>query len=1030
MTVTEQLGSLGSWSVTLSDDTPRAVTDQLGFFGHIGIWSGRVDVDQASDAALLAAARYVGVLREKPTGRTSLEGAGLLFWLGDEDGKGAVLEQPVTFTAASLTACVARLLPPAVTLGTVHDPGGTYTGTHQWQTPRAVLDTITAFFGVEYRVNPTGTVDVGTPAQLYPAGSQAAVISARDAGRDFNLASLGADFQTDTAVIDYTSRVVLLGQQTDSAGNSTPFVEATADALLFPYKDLRGNPVHITRAVSDQGQTDASAPAAAQLQLNQYNRTKTALTVTTSDYDMSGQPLVGQMAYVFDPDNGLVDPATQLDFRGELIYPQLIRISGLQWPLTSGMTVAFRTQDGTWIDLTRWVLWESQAEQVTVGDLPRTLTSGGNPVLSQTQAAPDASVPSAPTGLQLTTTSYESSIGQSTATVTASWTAPALNADGSVVTDLSHYLVQYRWHGRAPLWTTLIAPTASIDIPGLSVGLVYDVQVAAVDTTGHTSAYTPVAQITAAPDQTAPNPPSDPVVSSYLGQLRIAWDGKTSTGSAMPPDFAIVEVHVSASSGFTPVAGPGSTTLVDQLSTAGVSYATAPYGSPRYVKLVAVDNSGNRSAPSNQVAGSTVQAGDGDIAALSVGKLTAGTMSADVVVSGRFATALTGGRVEMNALGFQKFASDGVTKLISLTGAEALLTGTYKTALTGRRMEIGSAGTTGEVDFYAPDGTKSLLRAFTESNGIESIQFGVPITANASASQDILWNRWHANSDEWAQVRGNRVDLMFGTHRTAATPSAPGYFIVRSSPDRGQTAVARLFVDQTTFQVGNSTGTIQFQINDTSMVYALAGVNRLSVDAAGFAYWDPSGRNRLYVNNNVVGIFNTQAQTFFIDFNPAGNLTILPGLVPGDTARAQFINQGGYAAIWKMYYVASDVGGLRFEARDANDSTYVPIWASGFTVNSDRSGKHDVEDYPGSAVAALRGIRLRKYQRDPVHGPDGTTLTRPVEVGLVADEVPTDLVVGDPGGQGVDVNALAAMAAAGIRELDARLALLERPVKK
>jgi hypothetical protein len=64
-----------------------------------------------------------------------------------------------------------------------------------------------------------------------------------------------------------------------------------------------------------------------------------------------------------------------------------------------------------------------------------------------------------------------------------------------------------------------------------------------------------------------------------------------------------------------------------------------------------------------------------------VGKLTAGTMSADVVVGGRFATALTGARVEMNSLGFQKFDTDGVTKLISLTGTEALLTGTYKTAL-------------------------------------------------------------------------------------------------------------------------------------------------------------------------------------------------------------------------------------------------------------------------------------------------------------------------------------------------------------
>jgi hypothetical protein len=76
-------------------------------------------------------------------------------------------------------------------------------------------------------------------------------------------------------------------------------------------------------------------------------------------------------------------------------------------------------------------------------------------------------------------------------------------------------------------------------------------------------------------------------------------------------------VHVSATSGFTPDSAPGSATLVSQLSTAGVAYATAPYGATRYVKLVAVDNSQEPLAPSGQVSGATVQVADGDIAALS-----------------------------------------------------------------------------------------------------------------------------------------------------------------------------------------------------------------------------------------------------------------------------------------------------------------------------------------------------------------------------------------------------------------------------
>jgi hypothetical protein len=1057
LSITETLGALGSWSIQLVDDTPRSVTDQLGYFGHIGIWRGRVDVGQATDAALLASARYVGVLREKPSGRGSLEGSGMVLWLGDEDGKGAVLENPVVFTAASLTTCVTTLLPPAVTVGTIHDPGGTYSGTHQWQTPRDVLDTICTAFGVEYRVNGDGTVDVGTAAQLYGT-TPSTIISARGAGQDFDLTSLGADFTTDTSVVDYSSRLVLIGQQTTDAGDSTPFVEAAADATTFPYKDLHGNAVHITRTVSDSGQTDASAPAAAQLQLNLYNRTKTALRITAADYEISDQAVVGQNAYVFDPDNGLFDPGTQVDFRGELIFPMVIRITAVTWPVTEGHTVAFRTGAGVWVDVTRWVAWETGSDDITVGDLPRTLTTGSNPVLDQTQAAPDASIPGVPTGLALTTTAVQSSKGNVTATVSAAWTAPALNTDGSVVQDLSHYLVQYRWQARAPQWTTVIAPTTSIDLPGLSVGLVYDVQVAAVDLTGHVSAFTGVQSITASFDTIPPNPPSDPVVGSYLGQLKITWDGKDNAGAAMPPDFAVVEVHVSATAGFTPDSSPGSATLVSQLSTAGVAYATAPYGATRYVKLIAVDNSLNRSAPSGQVSGATTQVADGDIASLNVGKLTAGTIAVDVTVSGRVATALTGARTELNALGFQKFAADGVTKMIDFTGAQNLLTGTLQTDLApNRRIVSGSSGSKGSIQFIAPDGTTATLLSQALLGGNEGVSLHLPVPGVTSD----FWNTFRIDSTGLAFIDAKYTHLAFG-----GIPGAnDGDFRVAFATTRGDAThqpvlTDRLVITETGLWIYDNDGLNRTFISEgtTQQVYAggLGGTGNFTV----FEYDPSSGltaARQIMSAEGVIDFYRSPGSDFTVHERASGGgsfsdrfritdthnwfnwpgtgsrLLIMPPVDdltsrPDISGRIQMVNHYGFGAELRFLSTSAGASG-RIEVHDAGGAgTWVNISCGTVTQNSTLSSKADVKKYAGDPLALLLRPQLVTFRYKGAlstggeRGDDG-----PIQHGFAAEQLPDELVTFDENGGrlGINLGAGLAFAIGAIQRLDARLTHLE-----
>lgn len=102
--------------------------------------------------------------------------------------------------------------------------------------------------------------------------------------------------------------------------------------------------------------------------------------------------------------------------------------------------------------------------------------------------------------------------------------------------------------------------------------------------------------------------------------------------------------------------------------------------------------------------------GDAVLKSLTAGKITVGTMSADITIAGRFATALTGSRVEVNALGLQKFAADGVTKLVSITGSEALMSGIYRSNPSGQRVEINS--TFNRQDSATPSTYYAGLRMF------------------------------------------------------------------------------------------------------------------------------------------------------------------------------------------------------------------------------------------------------------------------------------------------------------------------------
>jgi hypothetical protein len=212
--------------------------------------------------------------------------------------------------------------------------------------------------------------------------------------------------------------------------------------------------------------------------------------------------------------------------------------------------------------------------------------------------------PKVPTGLVVGTSVYQDDQGHTFGQATITWTAVTQNTNNQPESDLANYAIRNKLHASSA-WSpaTLVDPSLTAAymspfVPNTS----YDFQISAIDTQGNVSGWSTTVTVTMSADTTAPNQPSTPSVSSRLGQLSVVWDGKDSGAAMMPPDFDHTNVYVSASgSGFTPSSSNlfGTMRVGQALQIPG---SILTYGSTYFVKLIAVDKSGNLSVAS--VAGS------------------------------------------------------------------------------------------------------------------------------------------------------------------------------------------------------------------------------------------------------------------------------------------------------------------------------------------------------------------------------------------------------------------------------------------
>lgn len=275
---------------------------------------------------------------------------------------------------------------------------------------------------------------------------------------------------------------------------------------------------------------------------------------------------------------------TQISY--EFVKPLTAAITTTTPPTTSYVNAVvskYTTVGSSWIS--------STTKKVYIWDGLRWV--GYTEALEDGLVTDDGVAPAPPTDLSISSEGYAEAavLGKiSKSSVTLGWTAPTTNASGASLNDLAGYRIWYSnvsstgpWIGKADfgLETTQT-------ILGLVPDVTYYFKVIAFDTYGMDSVGL-AGSILTEKKALAVEVPSAPILTSRLGTIKVAWDGKDNTGADMSIDqLAYIEVHYSTTSGFT----PDQTTLFERISGGGSGYvivADLDYGTDYYFKFIATD---------------------------------------------------------------------------------------------------------------------------------------------------------------------------------------------------------------------------------------------------------------------------------------------------------------------------------------------------------------------------------------------------------------------------------------------------------
>lgn len=247
--------------------------------------------------------------------------------------------------------------------------------------------------------------------------------------------------------------------------------------------------------------------------------------------------------------------------------------------------------------------------------------AGGTGPLPAPVDPSDRTTPTAPVGLAVVTSVYKDDNGQQISQVDATWTDPATNTDGTDCDDLFAIQIWAKPTRTGTTWrllTTQDPGVGRVTYSPLPVGDTYQFRATAIDHASHVSDSSNVVQVDLSKDVTPPPTPAAPDISSDNAVLTVSWGGEFADGTSdRPVDLDRILVYASTGSSVPVTAGNLRGTMAGDVSS--VTIPGVGVNQTWYARLVAVDQTGNRSAASTVSSTSVEPIDGGDIGGGTVG---------------------------------------------------------------------------------------------------------------------------------------------------------------------------------------------------------------------------------------------------------------------------------------------------------------------------------------------------------------------------------------------------------------------------
>ena len=403
----------------------------------------------------------------------------------------------------------------------------------------------------------------------------------------------------------------------------------------------------------------------------------------------------------------------------------------------------------------------------------------------------------------------------------------------------------------------------------------YIVQLKVYSLNGSTSFFSSARTVTvtsATPAAESSVTPSTPTVSSVLGAIQLAWNGKTSSGGDQPYGFTAAKVYIGTTSGFT----PSSSNQVDVLNFANgqntlnigvgtiVNGTALDYGTDYYVKI-ATTNGTDTSTPVS-ASGNPVQIGkvtSGDIVTVTADKIATGTLSSGSTIT---VGSTSGKHIKLSGTGdpFIIYGSGGTSNpVLSYNGTKLTIVGdgTFSGAL---------SAATGTFTGTLSAASGSFSGTITASGGtIGGITIAAAALQNNSAESSSTFKLDSGGKARFGAYSGNAIII-------DPSASVGGYYIYHSS-NGGTTASSKFSVSTggvLTATGGNFSGTITngsdyWNSDNTFRLGGANGINKAS-----------SGSNAITIGSDVTisgSITANSLNTTSLDIASDGEITTTSG---------------------------------------------------------------------------------------------------------------------------------------------------------